>query len=252
MAQAKGAAMLQMYASSTYRAHSITDTDSTEQNQFNSPLLRLPGELRNTIYEYALDGRVWRVCGDNECLVHGSTQTRLLEAIEVADACSLLRTCRQIHAEAQDLPQSLITFSSCDATNLKSWFENDGSRMAFKATRLSLAQDSYGLWWNSRVSWYLCEEWQKGLTWKDLPCLKHLEIAVDLSGEGQWELEECDILDGGKCLDFQFARMYEEFEKCKAHVEALNPGVTCTVNAENFGQELFTDWLSRTGKRPIV
>jgi hypothetical protein len=38
--------MLQMYASSNYQAHSITNRYSSKQNQLNSPLLWLPGELR--------------------------------------------------------------------------------------------------------------------------------------------------------------------------------------------------------------
>jgi hypothetical protein len=72
--------------------------DSTALNANNSPLLRLPAELRNKIYALVLDedGYVFSY-PDRPTLASGERKNRL----------AILSLCRQIHAETALLPFSL-------------------------------------------------------------------------------------------------------------------------------------------------
>jgi hypothetical protein len=84
--------------------------DSTQRNATSSPLLKLPGELRNHIYEYVFAGQIYRpispVC-NNSVPDQGRMQH------------SLLRTCRQTNAEAKHLPLALGTISIGDFDDLQ-------------------------------------------------------------------------------------------------------------------------------------
>jgi hypothetical protein len=66
------------------------------------------------------------------------------------------------------------------------------------------------------------------------------EQARDL-GSQEYNLTECN-----------YAELHQSFLACKAHMEALNPGVTCTVNAADTGMEEFDAILGRSGKKRIV
>ena len=87
----------------------LTKYISTRNNQLNSPLLRLPGEIRNRIYEYIFSGLETRVIdsywGDPPC--EGTYR-----------AVYILATCRQILHEA-----SSIFWQECivDARNCMSY-----------------------------------------------------------------------------------------------------------------------------------
>jgi hypothetical protein len=79
---------------------------STEANQRNSPLLRLPAELRNQIYELVLR---------HDCLSLALGRYLNLQPIRLypdpgSRTLALLRVCRQDHFEAALLPYSLNTF----------------------------------------------------------------------------------------------------------------------------------------------
>jgi len=76
-------------------------------NQRNSPLLRLPAELRNQIYKYALGGHIV-LLGTTHELVY-PRKPRLYPE-EPISHFALLRVCSQIHAEAALLPYSLNIF----------------------------------------------------------------------------------------------------------------------------------------------
>ncbi|CAN9339028.1 unnamed protein product [Alternaria sp. RS040] len=78
----------------------------TAANQRNSPLLRLPAELRNRVYEYALGGHeIWVTTPIPE------TKTKIyLDRWGDVPAFTLLKVCSQIYAEAALLPYSLNTF----------------------------------------------------------------------------------------------------------------------------------------------
>ena len=78
------------------------NAEATAANQLNSPLLRLPAELRNLIYHYALG---------NCTLIVSTFNHRLCLYQRDIPAFPLLVVCTQIHAEAAILPYSLNTFN---------------------------------------------------------------------------------------------------------------------------------------------
>jgi len=80
-----------------------TTAQITSANQQNSPLLRLPGELRNQIWVYALGGQRIRLSlrGDKILVLYRD---------KTAPAFELLKVCTQIIAEARMLLYSLNVF----------------------------------------------------------------------------------------------------------------------------------------------
>lgn len=73
--------------------------NSAERNQIGSPFLRLPAEIRNMIYRFALDKANVSIVGDMP-----------LEKLhcELSDT-SLLQTCRQIRNESQSFVNTFTT-----------------------------------------------------------------------------------------------------------------------------------------------
>jgi hypothetical protein len=93
------------------------------RNQKNSPLLRLPGEIRNKIYEYAYGGMIIKVYGDPEgdSIHEQGSWTRLSFSLE--DLFTSTMVCRQIHSEIGLIP----------LLNNELWFE-----MGTMSPRLSM------------------------------------------------------------------------------------------------------------------
>ena len=90
---------------------------STLQNQLNSPLLRLPAEIRNKIYTYVSLSTTIKVIGVLEDLSPNCTF--------YLRAPGFVKSCKQIHHEATTLLYSLATF---DITNhSKGFLCNRGS-----------------------------------------------------------------------------------------------------------------------------
>jgi hypothetical protein len=229
----------------------VDEINSTERNQIDSPLLRLPGELRNRIYEYALDGRIWHI-GYRERDGCPRYHVGVIKATEVSDACSLLRVCHQTHAEAHHLPLSLITYNSLYAHYLRAWFADRGSRMASAATIPSLQACYFEGWFNASYSSFGLLWWQdEDLCFTNLPCLRSIELVVDFRSWVNEEISAADSL-GYNPTDLEYAELHKSFIAFKTHVEALNPGVTCTVNAADTGWKNFDAFLARTGKKSIV
>jgi hypothetical protein len=220
---------------------------SAERNQIDSPLLRLPGELRNIIYEYALDGRVWSIGYGGWDSLSGD-HPRVNDTTESSDACSLLRVCHQIHTEAHHL----LTYSSFYADYLRGWFADRGSRMASAATMLSL-QACFLYSWFDADYWSIGGLWwqNEDLRFTDLPSLKSIELVVDCR---RWGNEQARDLGSQEynLTECNYAELHQSFLACKAHMEALNPGVTCTINAADTGMEEFDAFLVRSGKKRIV
>ncbi|KAF1944057.1 hypothetical protein EJ02DRAFT_432624 [Clathrospora elynae] len=80
----------------------------TKSNQ-NSPLLRLPPEIRNQVWELVLGGEVFRAVFTPSNL---HTKYKLTSSpAEPTKEMALLRTCRQIYAEAAMMPLILNKFS---------------------------------------------------------------------------------------------------------------------------------------------
>ncbi|EUC47672.1 hypothetical protein COCMIDRAFT_77468, partial [Bipolaris oryzae ATCC 44560] len=79
------------------------EKDIVEANR-QSHLLRLPAEVRNMIWEFALGGRVY------EAEFIGGYYYRM-HSQEAPSKVPLLRVCRQIYAEAANIPIQQTTFS---------------------------------------------------------------------------------------------------------------------------------------------
>ena len=83
---------------------------STLQNAIKSPLLRLPGEVRNRIYEYALGGE--EVCCSyyKRPYLRPGQPNRTGKEKYPLSLLMLPQVCRQIHAESALLPYHLNDF----------------------------------------------------------------------------------------------------------------------------------------------
>jgi hypothetical protein len=83
---------------------------STLRNAQESPLLRLPSELRNKIYEYALGGLKISLGGRSEdggiwyTFSQPINAGRFVSISKTRPTAPLMLTCRQIYTEAELLP----------------------------------------------------------------------------------------------------------------------------------------------------
>ncbi|KAF1959435.1 hypothetical protein CC80DRAFT_545818 [Byssothecium circinans] len=85
----------------------------TQYNQLHSPLLRLPGEIRNKIYEYALGGLRFEKKGYGTTRVYAIEHpgnSKIAHRSVASMALSLTKVCRQVHAETALLPYQLNAF----------------------------------------------------------------------------------------------------------------------------------------------
>jgi hypothetical protein len=80
-----------------------------KKNQ-DSPLLRLPPEIRNKIWEYSLGSYVFRAFD----LGHRKEKARVKWVYKPGIGVALLRTCRQIYSEAASMLIPLNTFATSD------------------------------------------------------------------------------------------------------------------------------------------
>lgn len=117
-----------MYDNTTEDAQASTLTkDSTEANQANSILLRLPPVLRNRVYQYAFHGyfKVYH----KERLTHRCRQS----------SKALIGTCLQIRSEATPLLYSVSTFYFKRVTHIKTFADNVGKdkRRLIQSIRMS-------------------------------------------------------------------------------------------------------------------
>lgn len=78
---------------------------STKHNR-QSPLLGLPAEIRNEIWKLVLGGKEYRATS-----ITGGTYKLSSSPLEPTHAMALLRTCRQIYAEAALMPLAHNTMS---------------------------------------------------------------------------------------------------------------------------------------------
>ncbi|EAT88237.1 hypothetical protein HBH56_092960 [Parastagonospora nodorum] len=82
----------------------------TTENLRNSPLLRLPAEIRNDIFAMAIGGHFIRVCSTVQCELCRNNRSVGCAVHCPPDLLSLTATCRQIHAETRPLPFTVNTF----------------------------------------------------------------------------------------------------------------------------------------------
>ncbi|KAH6639846.1 hypothetical protein C7974DRAFT_470275, partial [Boeremia exigua] len=84
--------MMNGSTASGHRFSAYDHADITQRNQNNSPLLRLPAELRNRIYEFAFDAATLR---------RDLSPTSAGRYFVVPDTPRLTLVCRQIHFETR-------------------------------------------------------------------------------------------------------------------------------------------------------
>jgi hypothetical protein len=103
----------------------------TEQNMQDSPLLRLPGEIRNMVYNYTLPSGQYTIreqtsCSVIERFIARNSKTKpaptpgepgLVAEGHTINDLSLLLVCRQIHSETALIPfkQNVFCFANLDA-----------------------------------------------------------------------------------------------------------------------------------------
>ncbi|KAF3046585.1 hypothetical protein E8E12_011066 [Didymella heteroderae] len=84
------------------------DEENLVRKNQDSPLLRLPPEIRNRIWEYTLEHSIFRAIPN-----FGSSEPAKFESPpeEPAIGVTLFRTCRQIYSEAASMPFKLNAFA---------------------------------------------------------------------------------------------------------------------------------------------
>jgi hypothetical protein len=88
------------------------------QNQ-NLPLLRLPTEIRQYIWEYALGSKTFLATCFRVKWYYGGSYRFAPSTAEDPNGMALLRTCRQIYSEAVLYPMNMATFAYDNVTYLK-------------------------------------------------------------------------------------------------------------------------------------
>jgi hypothetical protein len=138
-------------------------TRRTRRNRQISPLLRLPGEIRNSIYGYMFA---------SERIIFARRSGASVEDTPPEPRLSfgLLRTCRQINAETNLLPYRLLTFA----------FERDLVVLALNALRQFMSKttiaQSASIQHLELVYWHISPTSRSGLHLQP----GHLEIAKAL------------------------------------------------------------------------
>jgi hypothetical protein len=158
-----------------------TDHFRAQQNQRNSPLLRLPAELRNRVYGYALGGAVW----DADETRHPPHKLSFDRRIEQKHSLGLLHVSRQIFEETRLLPFQLGTFSSglwsmsqllntfsSESIEAITTFETRGCCYQPRRSRMSAADSR-----SSRVNHFQLSDSMHSLK-KVLPALQRLHVVI--------------------------------------------------------------------------
>ncbi|KAG9188226.1 hypothetical protein G6011_02149 [Alternaria panax] len=92
-------------------------TGNARRNQRDSPLLRLPPELRYMIFEHALGGKTYEIRYDRKSVMAKNTAVS-------KHALALLSVCRQVFAETALLPFSSNKFSVLHPLIFNVWIES--------------------------------------------------------------------------------------------------------------------------------
>jgi hypothetical protein len=193
---------------------------SAARNQQQSPLLRLPGEIRNRIYEYALGGVILYVYRPSKSpkpyhLLVRQAGSSLSSASSTGPShtFSLTRVSRQIHAETQHLPVPLTHFRvRGGAGSFNAFLDrlSDSQRSAITTIQIASleAYRAAHLWWHveqirdnsfTAQEWHLrFLEWSHSMAVDRLPGLRRVVVEpargwpYDLDGiDGSYEYWHC-------------------------------------------------------------
>jgi hypothetical protein len=91
------------------------------RNQKESPLLRLPGELRNKIYEYAYGGMIIQTHTDDKSYPIFEQQSLAILPFSTNDLLTSTMVCRQFHSEVGVIPllRNELCFNSITGMSTK-------------------------------------------------------------------------------------------------------------------------------------
>jgi hypothetical protein len=137
----------------------LTQSSSTELNRRQSPLLRLPYELRSQIYDYNLcdDGHhIVEVQKHHLCHHENNGEMRYTPAV------TSLRVCRQIHSEAWSLPLTYHTFFIVRHPNETAFVKtaSDAQKAAIRSVKLECV-------WYHDTETKLSQLWFWDTAWHD-------------------------------------------------------------------------------------
>lgn len=137
------------------------------------PLLRLPPELRNRIWEYALGGHIFTVrsCDPKSKVVHFEVSS------EEKKGTTLLRACRQIYAETALLPFRLNAFMFHSESSIR-WVACLSPGQQMLVSRVCLTTDDYTHFADLKSHWAICVQFVQALRSGSFPGLKEIVVRV--------------------------------------------------------------------------
>jgi len=187
----------------------LTPPPGTQHNQLSSPLLRLPAELRDKIYTYALSDYEWIIEPYNNVL-------KCWQRSEYAFA--LLRTCRQIHFEACHFRYTLGNFVFMRPNDARLWAKSLADHNRALVTSIEFRIESHGLEpvWTRNGFGYTSPAWLCAEDMALLPYFPGLNVVkIGVMSRGMEVLGTTLTGKGGIGLT--------------EVVEVANPGLKCVV-----------------------
>ncbi|KAF7674957.1 hypothetical protein GT037_006720 [Alternaria burnsii] len=148
----------------------------TETNARDSPLLRLPAELRNRIYSYVFDAVRFKVYVTTDVTGFVFPQHSLITSYEVKVRFGMPTTCRQLYAETTILSHRSVLYEFIHLAELTDWTKTSPPHMLAHVKEISF-----------RASYTWCSEKRGGLLFD-----RNLENVYELDEF----VEACELLQG--------------------------------------------------------
>ncbi|KAF2132549.1 hypothetical protein P153DRAFT_382174 [Dothidotthia symphoricarpi CBS 119687] len=210
----------------TTDAFHATRLKIAQRNQHDSPLLGLPAELRNKIYGYVLCGKT--IAFELFRTVPGFDENNF----------NLLRTCRQIHAEAQLLPYAKNTFLIGDRSQFKQWLQQrtalqiDAISTIHLRFTLGINNSSADYRWRLNRTHIFTKTDKLEMAFLEIPNLRKIMIVARMMVDPDWKrmnpiTSRPDAEDVLRCIEVQ-----------SKPVEAANPGVRIVVEKTEHREEV--------------
>jgi hypothetical protein len=210
---------------------------SEARNRDKSPLLRLPGELRNKVYEYALSGITLFIFPSSNVekpyRIHVHLAEEAASFSPAFDVTGLNRVCRQISAETRLLPFQFLTFHIHSDGSFLNFVEtlNDVDRDAIATVQISTPDANAG--------GTLCHAVANSLTNDEVSQRNHLDLL-----EWSWHLS-LDRLGGLKQVVVE-EDMQWVYSKAEEHF--LRDGISNCVKGRNV--DIVIPTLDKPGHLP--